>query len=247
MLFWGIVIFSLFVLFIFVKILLLKPAPTCEDKIQNQGETEVDCGGPCEPCQKIEIKPVAVEKVSVFNTKDKNLSILAEVSNLNPDRGAKITYTLELLNGGKVFKTIKGSEFVYPLENRFINQIVPRASNPANKVVMTIDSTEWETGQTKLSLKPVLNYKIATSSISQKFITISGKIENASIISNFDVKIIAVLKNKRGFNIFAANTLISDLDSLETRPFRISIPASKDLVDSVDLSKTVIYPIPYNG
>ena len=26
------------------------PAPTCDDGIQNQGETEVDCGGPCAPC-----------------------------------------------------------------------------------------------------------------------------------------------------------------------------------------------------
>ncbi|HEY3384974.1 MAG TPA: M12 family metallo-peptidase [Saprospiraceae bacterium] len=27
------------------------PAPTCSDGIQNQGETGVDCGGPCAPCQ----------------------------------------------------------------------------------------------------------------------------------------------------------------------------------------------------
>ncbi|MDA7502199.1 M43 family zinc metalloprotease [Chitinophagales bacterium] len=26
------------------------PAPTCSDNIQNQGETGVDCGGPCDPC-----------------------------------------------------------------------------------------------------------------------------------------------------------------------------------------------------
>ncbi|WP_437807064.1 PKD domain-containing protein [Sorangium sp. So ce1078] len=26
------------------------PAPTCDDGIQNQGETGVDCGGPCAPC-----------------------------------------------------------------------------------------------------------------------------------------------------------------------------------------------------
>ena len=26
------------------------PTPTCTDGIQNQGETDIDCGGPCEPC-----------------------------------------------------------------------------------------------------------------------------------------------------------------------------------------------------
>ena len=25
---------------------------TCDDKIQNQGETDVDCGGPCDTCSK---------------------------------------------------------------------------------------------------------------------------------------------------------------------------------------------------
>lgn len=34
----------------------LKVLPTCYDKMQNQGETGIDCGGPCLPCEK-EVKP----------------------------------------------------------------------------------------------------------------------------------------------------------------------------------------------
>ena len=30
------------------------PIPTCSDGIQNQGETQVDCGGPCPPCPVLE-------------------------------------------------------------------------------------------------------------------------------------------------------------------------------------------------
>ncbi len=26
------------------------PCPTCDDGVQNQGETDIDCGGPCDPC-----------------------------------------------------------------------------------------------------------------------------------------------------------------------------------------------------
>ncbi len=33
------------------------PEPTCSDKIRNQNETDVDCGGPCPPCP--ELEPVA--------------------------------------------------------------------------------------------------------------------------------------------------------------------------------------------
>ncbi len=34
-----------------------KRCPTCEDEIQNQGELDIDCGGPCSPCV-----PIIVER-----------------------------------------------------------------------------------------------------------------------------------------------------------------------------------------
>ncbi len=39
------------------------PCPSCFDGTKNQGETGIDCGGPCPPC--IEM-PVAIEKINLF-------------------------------------------------------------------------------------------------------------------------------------------------------------------------------------
>ncbi|MFH1589471.1 MAG: hypothetical protein ABIB43_02805, partial [archaeon] len=41
--------------------------PTCTDKVQNQGETGVDCGGPCLPCKKIEIPGVIKEQKNIIS------------------------------------------------------------------------------------------------------------------------------------------------------------------------------------
>jgi hypothetical protein len=41
-----------------------EPIATCSDGIQNQGETGVDCGGPCEPCEGTQIAEVRVSASS---------------------------------------------------------------------------------------------------------------------------------------------------------------------------------------
>ncbi|MGB4849725.1 MAG: GEVED domain-containing protein [Saprospiraceae bacterium] len=40
------------------------PCPTCNDGIQNQGETGIDCGGPCSPC----VPPATILLASYFET-----------------------------------------------------------------------------------------------------------------------------------------------------------------------------------
>ena len=35
-----------------IKGLPSKPCPTCNDGVQNQGESGIDCGGPCTTCGK---------------------------------------------------------------------------------------------------------------------------------------------------------------------------------------------------
>ncbi len=44
----------------FFAVQYLLPAPTCSDARQNQGEHGVDCGGPCEPCELKNPKPLTI-------------------------------------------------------------------------------------------------------------------------------------------------------------------------------------------
>jgi hypothetical protein len=55
----------LFSVIAFALYLIFSPAATCYDKIKNQGEKEVDCGGPCAPCKNIgQTKDLFVQEVS---------------------------------------------------------------------------------------------------------------------------------------------------------------------------------------
>ena len=95
---------------------------TCYDEKQNQGEEGVDCGGPCAvECNKIDIL-----SVKYIYIKDGLYSVVAEVRNLDQNRGAdNIPYTFELLNSaGEVASKESGSTFILPNQKKYI--IEPR-------------------------------------------------------------------------------------------------------------------------
>ena len=48
-----------------IKGLPSKPCPTCNDGVQNQGETGIDCGGPCTTCGKESVLLLS-KKISRF-------------------------------------------------------------------------------------------------------------------------------------------------------------------------------------
>src|SRR4030042_4522578 len=102
---------------------IFRTAPTCTDKIQNQGETGIDCGGPCAKCE--EIPPAenlqVVEKAVVSAGEDK-YDVLAKVSNPNSQlRAAKFDYAFELHDGaGKIILRSDGSSFVLPGQTKYI-------------------------------------------------------------------------------------------------------------------------------
>ena len=80
---WSAVIAGIYFLF-------LKPAPSCFDNKQNQGEEGIDCGG---PCSKVCI-PQAIKTITVVNrvvwleASPNNYVAFAEVKNDNSDFAA---------------------------------------------------------------------------------------------------------------------------------------------------------------
>jgi len=59
------------------------PVPTCSDGILNQGEKDVDCGGPCPPCDTITL----TAEISGYNWVAKNIDAVAS--------GGKLTITAD--------------------------------------------------------------------------------------------------------------------------------------------------------
>ena len=77
--------------------------PTCSDGIQNQGETEVDCGGPCAPCSRALIPILTAviggssyeaNAISAFY-EDDTLNIMGQISGQNTNLLVKVFTNFE--------------------------------------------------------------------------------------------------------------------------------------------------------
>ena len=68
----------IFLIFLSIYLIWFKPTPACNDNSQNQGETGVDCGGPCEPCEIKTLSLVEVSFVKYFPAGEKTI-LLAEI------------------------------------------------------------------------------------------------------------------------------------------------------------------------
>jgi hypothetical protein len=125
---------------------LFRTAPTCTDKIQNQNETEIDCGGPCAACAVLpHVENLqTIEKVIVPGENGK-YDALAKVVNPNSQFGAaQFEYSFNLLDaGGKVIVRSAGSSFILPGQTKYILAFNLEADEKPDSVNFEISSFEW--------------------------------------------------------------------------------------------------------
>ena len=72
-------VYGTYVLFIYAR-----PA-SCFDGRQNQGEREIDCGGPCEPCGLKLVQDIATSTPQILEIDKNRVSIISEIRNFNQD------------------------------------------------------------------------------------------------------------------------------------------------------------------
>lgn len=91
-------------------------APTCFDGIQNQGETEVDKGGPCIVRADDSISPVTVRFAKAFKIEDGVYSVVGYIENPNRDVGLRdARYEFTLFDDKGIFvATRRGRTFIPP-------------------------------------------------------------------------------------------------------------------------------------
>lgn len=76
---------------------------TCQDGIQNQGETDIDKGGPCPLLDTRYLQPEAILWARSFKVRDGTYTAIATVNNTNKDAGAlNVHYRFSLYDSGNV-------------------------------------------------------------------------------------------------------------------------------------------------
>lgn len=102
--------------------LTVKPQATCFDNKRNQRETEVDCGGPCIPCDLKNNPPITVQKQpTFFITQDQKINIFFQLLNSDSEWGAKsFSYQLTLNGQNEETQKLNFSDFILPQEIKYI-------------------------------------------------------------------------------------------------------------------------------
>lgn len=204
-------------------------AASCTDERKNQGEEEVDCGGPCTPCAFKRQKAVEIFFAKFIKVREANYDIAAEIHNPNDHLAAyPLTYRVRLYDDqGAEIARREGSTYIYPddkiyvVESNFITErTVARA-----QIEIVKEKSRWIfTTDIRPDLS-VLDKKFeAVNQNGSEAGRASGKLLNRSPFGYQTVDIYTALLDAAGNVLLVAKTALSNIESGETRAFQITWP-----------------------
>ncbi len=222
---------SLLALVAFVIYNALKSEESCFDKIKNQNEEGIDCGGVCSLCSKISAKDIIIEDKGILeNGRSNEKDFWALISNPNNLYGAKsFQYEITIKDASNVIVSQrKGTNFILPGEEKYIIENNLSLSESGNNLEFSITKTEWvEFGGyfEKPNLKVVnKNYKLISSGIG--FSEATGLLKNESPYDFNIIEIEVILKDSNGKIVAINSTEMRTVRSDEEREFKVFWPVS---------------------
>ncbi len=241
-------IYGLFYIFILSGIIsgiyfvFLKPAPSCFDNVQNQGEQGIDCGGPCSKvCIPLNLKPIEISgQPQVFHPSPSSLNVLAKIQNPNSDYAAKsFVYTFKFYdNNGNALGESQGESFIYASERKYLtvfNLSLPSVER-LRRVELAIDNPEWLPANSFKNPQLNIQSKEAKES-GQKVFQVDGRFTNNDTVLLPKVEVLAIFYSKFGFIGGVSKNEIDNVSPGESRTFSIIHPS----IPNIDLPRTEIF------
>ncbi|MBI2033918.1 MAG: hypothetical protein HYT13_02360 [Candidatus Liptonbacteria bacterium] len=211
----------------FVYLIFFKTEASCFDKVKNQGERGVDCGGPCLQVCRSEVKPIEIlEEGRILRPDESHLSLLSRARNPNLDYAARsFIYTFSLYNEeGSLIQNFSGESFIYAGEvDRYIllanlnlpNKEVYRAS-------IKIQDEKWVKAED--FPRPKVNIQYHETVLSSDGIEVQGRVVNLDTVVLPSLKIIGLFYGKFGQIAGASQSEVENLLPNESRAFSINHP-----------------------
>ncbi len=235
LLFWAALISGIYFWF-------LKPAPSCFDNIQNQGEEGIDCGGPCTvACSLKTVKPIeTLGRILTFSPDQEHLSLLVQINNPNLDYAARsFSYSFSIYdNQGNVVQTFRGDSFAYAGEIKYI--LVPNASVPRTgsfgEVKFRVENLDWVSASKLRGMPNIVASGLDVHSASTS-LTVDGRLANNDTVTFSQVTVVAIFKGQYGQVAGTSQTTIENLAPNESRPFSVLHP----FVPNIDLPGTRVF------
>lgn len=228
--FYGIFYLAILAVIIYGVYLIYKPAPSCFDNIQNEGETGVDCGGPCAPCTSNLAPLQVVGQVKVLPVDSDHVSLLAQVQNSNQNFGvSSFDYQFFVYDqNNNLMASSSGNSYIYPGQSKYVAAPLVAISNIGNigRASLDISNYSWQTADNfRIFPSQVQNQQISTTTYG---IRVSGYLYNGSGLTIPSAEILAVFYGQSGLIAGVSKTQTDSIASLQSYTFTISHPLISD-------------------
>ncbi len=205
-------------------------SPTCFDNRQNQGEEEVDCGGPCISCAIRKLKPLQVT-TQAFGLNSASNAIFT-FANPNIEYGARsFSYTVNFYNrSGQLLLSLNRASFIYPAEAEKVVIEPNLRINPrdiASQPEVVIDAVDWK--PVAEFEEPRVQTRQVKTEISGTTATVSGILANRESFVLSRATVGAIVSDLSGKPVGASKTILQNLQPFEERAFNIAVPLNAAL------------------
>ncbi len=203
-------VFLLIIIIVLILIWVSFNSATCSDNKQNQKETGVDCGGPCNVCLG-EIKNIIVLWSKVFELKNGVYEAAALVDNPNLFLGSRLLrYKFKLYDSNNILITIKeGTTFINPDERFLIieSNIDAGKRIPSRAFFEIEENLLWERIE-KEKFQIIVSDK---QFLNKPFPKLIVRVDNKSLFEIKNIEGAAVLYDKNKNSKAVSFTKISDI------------------------------------
>ncbi len=210
----------------------VRVTPSCFNKIQDQGETGVDCGGPCATACTSNLQNIALGDLKTFVSGPGHDTFLARVENHNVDFGSKIfNYSFDLYDAsGTVLLSVPGQSFIYPGEVKYL--LLPNFEIPVSMdhASLVMQNPEWAPSSTVGAVPQFGNpLTITGNTMTSSTVTVTGEITDSDSSAFANILIVAVFYDANGFQVGASQAELNAITPNQTENFSVSYPVVTNL------------------
>jgi hypothetical protein len=201
-------LFAGFILFLFLMPVIFKES-TCFDGKQNQGETGIDCGGPCLlVCKQETIAPIILWS-RAFPVVGNSYNLVAYVENRNKDAGVVLaSYEFRIYDtNNKLLGRREGKTFIPPNQQFaiFESRFDAGLSSPKSVTFEFLPPLTWVKKEPTLQSLPIRVSNIIFND-NPETPTLSAIINNDSFYDLPEFEVVAILYDEKNNAINASKT-----------------------------------------
>lgn len=180
-----------------------------------------------------------VKKLKFFQLESGETAFLVKFGNPNSDADISFSYKFIVFGkDGERIGEVRGSDLLSPRVEEFVAELGDFDETVKEVRVETFDETYTSASG---SLKEDIMIREIAVEVEEKRVKIRGVLENEGLLSMPKVKIVGVLADEFGFQLFAGGTVLENIESFGKKGFEIFVPVDEEIKEKMDAASTQVY------